>query len=66
MYLAPHMEELFTLIRRRAIIQYCAPYVSTDIRIMAEVFRTSTNDVCCLSIKILFPILVRGRTCKVD
>jgi hypothetical protein len=48
MYLAPHLDELYSLIRRRAIIQYCAPYVTTDIRIMAGVFRTSAEEVSCL------------------
>uniref|UniRef100_A0A914C3R3 PCI domain-containing protein n=1 Tax=Acrobeloides nanus TaxID=290746 RepID=A0A914C3R3_9BILA len=45
MYLAPHLDDLYSLIRRRAIIQYCAPYVTTDIRIMAGVFRTSAEEL---------------------
>lgn len=38
-----HVEELYVLIRRKAIVQYVAPYVSTDLAGMQRVFNTTAE-----------------------
>ncbi|EFX74404.1 hypothetical protein DAPPUDRAFT_324380 [Daphnia pulex] len=43
MYLAPHVPALYTKIRNRALIQYFSPYMSADMRRMAEAFNTSVS-----------------------
>jgi len=43
MYLAPHVPALYTKIRNRALIQYFSPYMSADMRRMAEAFNTSVT-----------------------
>ena len=43
MYLAPHVPTLYTKIRNRALIQYFSPYMSADMRRMAEAFNTSVS-----------------------
>lgn len=45
-YLAPYVKDLFTLIRRRAIVQFFQPYSSADMKVMATEFRTNADDVC--------------------
>lgn len=37
-YLAPHVNKLYTQIRNRALIQYFSPYLSADMRKMSEAF----------------------------
>uniref|UniRef100_A0AAR5PZD1 PCI domain-containing protein n=1 Tax=Dendroctonus ponderosae TaxID=77166 RepID=A0AAR5PZD1_DENPD len=37
-YLAPHVSTLYAKIRSRGLVQYCIPYVSVDIRRMAQTF----------------------------
>ncbi|KAI6213190.1 PCI domain-containing protein [Aphelenchoides besseyi] len=44
-YLAPHVKNLFSQIRRRAIIQYFEPYMNADIKTMAAEFRTNADDM---------------------
>uniref|UniRef100_A0A8C7CHV3 G protein pathway suppressor 1 n=1 Tax=Oncorhynchus kisutch TaxID=8019 RepID=A0A8C7CHV3_ONCKI len=41
MYLAPHVQTLYTLIRNRALIQYFSPYVSADMTKMSQSFNTT-------------------------
>ncbi|XP_065343145.1 COP9 signalosome complex subunit 1 isoform X2 [Cloeon dipterum] len=41
MYIAPHVNTLYSQIRNRALIQYFSPYMSADMRKMAESFNTS-------------------------
>ncbi|GLV42287.1 COP9 signalosome subunit 1b [Carabus blaptoides fortunei] len=38
MYIAPHVNTLYTQIRNRALIQYFSPYLSADMRKMATAF----------------------------
>ncbi|XP_059613641.1 COP9 signalosome complex subunit 1b isoform X1 [Phlebotomus argentipes] len=38
MYIAPHINALYTQIRNRALIQYFSPYLSADLRKMATAF----------------------------
>ncbi|KAI6190275.1 PCI domain-containing protein [Aphelenchoides bicaudatus] len=42
-YLAPHVPNLYTCIRRRAIVQFFQPYVTVGMVMMAEEFRTSVD-----------------------
>ncbi|XP_066992136.1 COP9 signalosome complex subunit 1 [Anabrus simplex] len=41
MYIAPHVNALYTMIRNRALIQYFSPYLSADMRKMASAFNTT-------------------------
>lgn len=43
MYIAPHVNTLYTQIRNRALIQYFSPYLSADMRKMAEALNTSVS-----------------------
>uniref|UniRef100_A0A1B6LTV4 PCI domain-containing protein n=1 Tax=Graphocephala atropunctata TaxID=36148 RepID=A0A1B6LTV4_9HEMI len=43
MYLAPHVNTLYSQIRNRALIQYFSPYLSADMRKMAEALNTSVS-----------------------
>ena len=38
MYIAPHVNALYTQIRNRALVQYFSPYMSADMRVMATAF----------------------------
>jgi len=40
-YLAPHIANLYDLIRNRGLIQYFSPYLSADLHRMADSFNTS-------------------------
>ncbi len=40
-HLAPHLRHLCSLIRNRGLVQYFSPYLSADMRLMAECFNTS-------------------------
>ncbi len=40
-YLAPHVRQLYGLIRSRGLVQYFSPYLSADMRTMAERFNTT-------------------------
>ncbi|XP_065066507.1 COP9 signalosome complex subunit 1-like isoform X2 [Rhopilema esculentum] len=42
-YLSPHVNTLYSEIRKRALIQYFSPYVSADLNKMAEAFNTSIS-----------------------
>lgn len=41
MYLASHVNTLYSMIRNRALVQYFSPYLSADLRTMAKSFNTS-------------------------
>ncbi|XP_074647226.1 COP9 signalosome complex subunit 1-like isoform X2 [Tubulanus polymorphus] len=43
MYLAPHVNTLYTQIRSRALCQYFSPYLSADMRKMASAFNTTVT-----------------------
>ncbi|KFM79956.1 COP9 signalosome complex subunit 1, partial [Stegodyphus mimosarum] len=43
MYLAPHVNILYTQIRNRALIQYFSPYSSADMNKMAQAFNTTVS-----------------------
>lgn len=43
MYIAPHINNLYTQIRNRALIQYFSPYLSADMRKMATSFNRTVN-----------------------
>ncbi|XP_070579826.1 COP9 signalosome complex subunit 1-like isoform X4 [Ptychodera flava] len=45
MYLAPHVNTLYTQIRNRALIQYFSPYMSADMRKMASAFNTTVSEL---------------------
>jgi len=45
MYLAPHINTLFSMIRNRGLIQYFSPYSSADLNKMAQSFNTSLPDL---------------------
>lgn len=40
-YLAPHVANLYNLIRNRALVQYFSPYLSADMNRMASAFNTN-------------------------
>nr|XP_046909650.1 COP9 signalosome complex subunit 1-like [Dermatophagoides farinae] len=42
-YLAPHVKQLYNLIRSRALIQYFTPYLSANLNRMASAFNTSVT-----------------------
>uniref|UniRef100_A0A1A9ZDX0 PCI domain-containing protein n=1 Tax=Glossina pallidipes TaxID=7398 RepID=A0A1A9ZDX0_GLOPL len=43
MYIAPHVNPLYTKIRNRALIQYFSPYLSADMRKMATAFNRTVE-----------------------
>ncbi|XP_046472824.1 COP9 signalosome complex subunit 1 isoform X1 [Neodiprion pinetum] len=43
MYIAPHVNSLYTQIRNRALIQYFSPYLSADMRRMATAFNRTVS-----------------------
>lgn len=43
MYIAPHVNNLYTQIRNRALIQYFSPYLSADMRRMATAFNRTVS-----------------------
>lgn len=43
MYIAPHVNTLYTKIRNRALIQYFSPYLSADMRKMATSFNRTVE-----------------------
>lgn len=45
MYLAPHVERLYRLIRNKALIQYFEPYNAASMSTMAEAFKTSVAEL---------------------
>jgi len=40
-YLAPHIQTIFSMIRNRGLVQYFSPYISADLQKMAGSFNTS-------------------------
>jgi COP9 signalosome complex subunit 1 len=44
-YLAAHVNNLYNLIRNRALIQYFSPYLSADMNKMASAFNTNVNSL---------------------
>jgi len=45
MYLAPHINTLFSMIRNRGLVQYFSPYSSADLVKMAQSFNTTLPDL---------------------
>jgi len=45
MYLAPHVNTLFSMIRNRGLVQYFSPYISADLHKMAESFNTNVTNL---------------------
>lgn len=45
MYLEPHLETLFQLVREKAMVQYCIPYSVVDMTKMAESFSMPIDDL---------------------
>jgi len=45
MYLAPHINTLFSMIRNRGLVQYFSPYSSADLNKMANSFNTTVSDL---------------------
>lgn len=45
MYIAPHINTLYTQIRNRALIQYFCPYLSADMRTMALAFNRTVDEL---------------------
>ncbi|KAG5678480.1 hypothetical protein PVAND_008150 [Polypedilum vanderplanki] len=43
LFIAPHVNKLYTQIRNRALIQYFSPYLSADMRKMSEAFNCSVG-----------------------
>ncbi|KAI2809698.1 hypothetical protein RDWZM_003104 [Blomia tropicalis] len=41
MFLAPRIDELYSMIRNRALVQYFSPYLSADLVLMARSFNTT-------------------------
>jgi len=44
-YLAPHINTLFSMIRNRGLVQYFSPYSSADLHKMANSFNTSVSSL---------------------
>ena len=44
-YLAPHINTLFSMIRNRGLVQYFSPYSSADLNKMANSFNTSVINL---------------------
>jgi len=45
LYLAPHVNALYSMMRNRGLIQYFSPYLSADMRRMAGAFNTSVASL---------------------
>lgn len=45
MYIAPHVTDLYTRIRNRLVVQYFSPYVSADMRKMADEFDRTVDEM---------------------
>lgn len=41
MFLGPHLQEIYSLIRQRALIQYTVPFSSISLHLMADAFNIS-------------------------
>lgn len=45
LYLAPHIQTLFSMIRNRGLVQYFSPYISADLPKMAHSFNTTIPNL---------------------
>jgi COP9 signalosome complex subunit 1 len=45
LFLASKIESMYSLIRSRAMLQYCSPFLSLDLHQMAEVFSCTVNEL---------------------
>jgi len=45
LYLAPHIQTLFSMIRNRGLVQYFSPYISADLAKMAVSFNTTIPNL---------------------
>ncbi|CAD5232303.1 unnamed protein product [Bursaphelenchus xylophilus] len=60
-YLAPILNDLYDLIRKRAIVQYFEPFLSADLNRMAQEFRTSVEDLEKELVGLIYSKLLAGR-----
>lgn len=44
-YLASHVNTLYSMIRSRSLVQYFSPYLSADLRLMASSFNTTVSSL---------------------
>ncbi|XP_071952906.1 COP9 signalosome complex subunit 1-like [Antedon mediterranea] len=61
MYLAPHLNTLYSQIRNRALIQYFSPYVSADMCKMATAFNSTVGDLEDELIQLILDGLINAR-----
>eukprot|EP00735_Rhodelphis_limneticus_P008932 TRINITY_DN2398_c0_g1::TRINITY_DN2398_c0_g1_i1::g.20633::m.20633 TRINITY_DN2398_c0_g1::TRINITY_DN2398_c0_g1_i1::g.20633 ORF type:complete len:482 (-),score=118.26,sp/P45432/CSN1_ARATH/54.00/9e-147,RPN7/PF10602.4/3.8e-54,RPN7/PF10602.4/3.9e+03,PCI/PF01399.22/2.7e-15,Crust_neurohorm/PF01147.12/1.3,Crust_neurohorm/PF01147.12/1.3e+03,Crust_neurohorm/PF01147.12/1.4e+02 TRINITY_DN2398_c0_g1_i1:136-1518(-) len=62
-YLAPHVEELYNMIRNKALIQYFSPFLSVNMHNMAAAFNT---DVLSLEKELAVLIMDNQIKAKID
>lgn len=60
-YLAPHVNKLYTQIRNRALIQYFSPYLSADMRKMSEAFNCTIFDLENEIMQLILDGQIQGR-----
>lgn len=61
MYLAPHVESLYRLIRNKALVQYFEPYSSACMRRMASSFTTSLGELEQEVIQLIYEGHIKAR-----
>lgn len=61
MYIAPHINNLYTQIRNRALIQYFSPYLSADMRKMATAFNRTVNALEDELMQLILDGQIQGR-----
>eukprot|EP00092_Neocalanus_flemingeri_P037506 GFUD01040840.1.p1 GENE.GFUD01040840.1~~GFUD01040840.1.p1 ORF type:complete len:494 (+),score=177.25 GFUD01040840.1:237-1718(+) len=60
-YLAPHINTLFSMIRNRGLVQYFSPYSSADLNKMANSFNTSVSGLENELMKLILDGSIQGR-----
>jgi len=60
-YLAPHVQTLFSMIRNRGLIQYFSPYISADLNKMAVSFNTNLTNLENELIKLILDGSIQAR-----
>lgn len=61
MYIAPHVNSLYTQIRNRALIQYFSPYLSADMIKMAQTFNRSVQALENEIMQLILEGLIQAR-----
>lgn len=61
MYLAPHVERLYKMIRSKALIQYFEPYSAADMHTMAEAFNTTVAELEKEIISLIYDGYIKAR-----